>query len=74
MWPRIALWVAGFVAIPAAKWIWDKILEPPSYYEDVDVARAAKEQADKEELGHQRKGLNKAGQNQHEILFRKFDA
>jgi hypothetical protein len=60
MWPRIALWVAGFVAVPLAKYIWESILESPSYqkdFEKINADRAAKEKAEQEELERLRKEL-----------------
>ena len=85
MWPRVAWWVLSIAAIPAAKYVWDKILESPSYQDDVakaNAAKAAKEKAEKEELIGLRNKLSEAGrkaaaefndEDAEGLIFRKFD-
>jgi len=72
MWPRIALWIVGFVAVPLAKYIWESILEPPSYqkdFEKINAERQAKEKADREELERLRVELSSAGRQGHDKYF-----
>ena len=49
MWPRVAWWIVGIAAVPAAKYLWNKILEPPSYLDEVarinEAKRVREEQA-----------------------------
>jgi|WetSurSiteA1Bulk_404760.scaffolds.fasta_scaffold172492_2 hypothetical protein len=82
MWPRIALWVVGFLAVPVAKHVWNKILEAPSYWKDmerVNAEHAAEEKKDKELLEKFKKSMvdslsgrpGKTSQRR-EILFRDF--
>jgi hypothetical protein len=73
MWPRLALWIAGFVAVPIAKYVWESILESPSYQKDferINEERAAKEKADREELERLRNELSSAGKEGHQKYFR----
>lgn len=80
MWPRLAIWAVSLAALPAAKWVWSKILEQPSYVDEVaqvNRLQAAKEEAEKEELERLRNQLSKVGQKAHDdnpkdLLFKKF--
>jgi hypothetical protein len=36
MWPRLAWIGLSFAIWPAAKWAWNKILEQPSYTEEIE--------------------------------------
>jgi hypothetical protein len=76
MWPRIALWIAGFVAVPLAKYVWESILEPPSYqkdFEKINEERAAKEKAEKEESERIREELKRIRNNLSEAGARGRD-
>jgi hypothetical protein len=53
MWPRLALWVAGFLVVPAAKYVMESVFEQPSYIKEIGEAnarKAAQEAKDKEEF------------------------
>jgi hypothetical protein len=77
MWPRIALWVAGFLAVPAAKYIYENVFAVPKYWDEVAKAnekKSAQEKADHEELERlraERKEMQDSSKDPN-ILYRKF--
>ena len=53
MWPRLALWAAGFLVVPVAKYVMESIFESPSYqkeFDEINAKKAAAEAQEKEEF------------------------